>query len=79
MIMIDKNTCSNRRCKEGEKNKEKRGPDEIINNDRSSRQRFHGRKPDKPNHDKSECIIPPRNVKVGWNKGQLFKSFKGAI
>ena len=28
--MIDKNTCSNRRCKEGEKNKEKRGPDEIM-------------------------------------------------
>ena len=79
MIMIDKNTCSNRRCKEGEKNKEKRGPDEIMIDRQGSVSMEDKTNQRSPNNDKSECIISPRNVKVGWNKGQLFKSFKGAI
>ena len=54
--MIDKNTCSNRRCKEGEKNKEKRGPDEIMIDRQGSVSM--GESPIKQIKDKSEFLSP---------------------
>ena len=53
MIMIDKNTCSNRRCEEGEKNKEKRGPDEIMIDRQGSVSMGEKTNQRSPNHDKS--------------------------